>query len=149
MNLERYPYINSNDYQDYEFYSEGPKGRIKKIVMFTKIPDSEPPIYNLGFGDHDPNSGETDDVVVSNNEDRDIVLATVANTIVEFCNHYGNHFIYAKGSTAGRTRLYQMGIAGLWQEISEDFDVYGLKNDVWHRFEPNSINYEAFLVKRK
>jgi hypothetical protein len=109
--LERYPYINSNDFQDYEFYSDGPKGWIKKIVMFTKIPNSEPPIYNLGFGDQDPNSEKTDDVVVNNNEDRDIVLATVANTIVEFCNHYGNHYIYAKGSTTARTRLYQMGIA--------------------------------------
>ncbi len=79
--------------------------------MFTKIPNSEPPIYNLGFGDQDPNSGKTDDVMVNNNEDRDIVLATVANTIVEFCNHYGNHYIYAKGSTTARTRVYQMGIA--------------------------------------
>ena len=79
--------------------------------MFTKIPNSEPPIYNLGFGDQDPNSEKTDDVVVNNNEDRDIVLATVANTIVEFCNYYGNHYIYAKGSTTARTRLYQMGIA--------------------------------------
>jgi hypothetical protein len=149
MNLERYPYINSNDFQDYEFYSDGPKGRIKKIVMFTKIPNSEPPIYNLGFGDQDPESGETDDVVVSNNEDRDVVLATVANTIVEFCNHYGNHYIYAKGSTAARTRLYQMGIAGLWEEISKDFDVYGLKDDVWHGFEPYTVNYDAFLVKQK
>ena len=149
MNLERYQYLNSNNYYDYEFYSEGPNGRIKKIVMFTKIPNSEPPIYNLGFGDQDPHSGETDDVVVSNNKDRDIVLATVANTIVEFCHHYGNHYIYAKGSTAARTRLYQMGIAGLWEEISKDFDVYGLKDNAWHLFKPNTINYEAFLVKQK
>jgi hypothetical protein len=42
-----------------------------------------------------------------------------------------------------------MGIAGLWEEISEDFDVYGLKDDAWHMFKPNTINYEAFLVKQK
>jgi|GEM_PF-5629220 len=96
MNIERYPYNNSNDFQDYEFYSDGPNYELKKILMFTKITNSEPPIYNLEFGDQDPHSGETDDVVVSNNEDRDIVFATVANTIVEFCNHYGIHYIYAK-----------------------------------------------------
>jgi hypothetical protein len=62
MNLERYPYNNSNDFQDSEFYSDGPKGRLKKIIMFTKIPDSGPSIYNLGFGDQDPYTGETDDV---------------------------------------------------------------------------------------
>ena len=131
------------------FIVTAPKDGLKKLSCLQKIPNSEPPIYNLGFGDQNPYSGETDDIVVSNNEDRDIVLATVANTIVEFCNHYGNHYIYAKGSTTARTRLYQMGIAGLWDEISKDFDVYGLKDDAWQVFEPNTINYDAFLVKQK
>jgi len=149
MNLERYVYFNSNDYQDYEFYSEGPKGRIRKLVTFTKITGAESPTYNLAFGDPHPDTGKLDDTVISNNQDRDIVLATVANTITEFCNHHGNHYIYAKGSSPSRTRLYQMGITGLWEEISMDFDVYGLKDNDWQKFKPNSINYEAFLVKRK
>jgi len=149
MNLNRYDYFNSNNYQDYEFYSEGPQGRIKKVVQYTKIPNAYPPAYNLAFGDPDPDTGELDDTAISNNHDRDIVLATVANTITEFCNHYGNHYIYAKGSTPSRTRLYQMGITGLWEEISAVFEVYGLKDNVWWRFTPNHINYEAFLVKRK
>gem|GEM_PF-6683472 len=46
-----------------------------------------------------------------------------------------------------------MGIAGLWDEISKilmcmDY-VYGLKDDVWHVFQPNTVNYEALLVKQK
>jgi hypothetical protein len=41
-----------------------------------------------------------------------------------------------------------MGIAGLWEEIRIDFEVYGLKDNSWHEFKPNSIN-DAFLVKRK
>ena len=41
-----------------------------------------------------------------------------------------------------------MGISALWQEISIDFDVYGLKQEDWHEFQ-NNVNYEAFLVKRK
>ncbi len=148
MNLDRYSYF-TNDYQDYEFFSEGPKGRIRKLVTFTKIPDTEPPIYNLAFGDVHPVTGELDDAVISNNQDRDIILATVANTITAFCDHYGKHYIYAEGSTSSRTRLYQIGIAGLWNEISADFEVYGLKESGWHEFNPNSVNYEAFLVKRK
>ena len=148
MNLERYNYF-TNDYQAYEFYSEGPKGRIRKLVIFTKIPDTDPPIYNLAFGDANQVTGKLDDEVISNNKDRDIVLATVANTIATFCNHYGNHFIYVEGSTASRTRLYQMGVAGLWDEISMDFEVYGLKDSSWQIFKPNGVNYEAFLVKRK
>lgn len=149
MNLERYQYSNSNDYHDYEFYSEGPKGRISKMVTFSRIPNSDPAIYNLAFGDLNLVTGELDDSVSSNNQDREIVLATVANTIVEFCNHHGNHYIYAKGSTASRTRLYQMGITSLWEEISMDFEVYGLKDDDWQEFVPNQKNYDAFLVKRR
>ncbi len=86
---------------------------------------------------------------ITNNLDRDIVLSTVANTINTFCDHHGNHYIYVEGSTPSRTRLYQMGIAGLWEEICLDFEVYGLKDNGWHEFEPNRINYDAFLVKRK
>jgi len=148
MKLKRYNYY-TNDYQAYEFYSEGPKGHIRKLVIFTKVPDTEPPIYNLAFSDARADTGELDDAVISNNEDRDIVLATVANTIATFCDHYGNHYIYAEGSTASRTRLYQMGIAGLWPEISTDFDVYGLKENDWQAFKPYGVNYDAFLVKRK
>lgn len=148
MNLERYNYF-TNDYRAYEFYSEGPKGSIRKLVIFTKVPDTEPPIFNLAFGDAHPITGKLNDAVISNNENRDIVLATVANTIATFCDHYGNHYIYAEGSTPSRTRLYQMGIAALWNDISTDFDVYGLKDNEWQAFKPYSINYEAFLVKRK
>jgi hypothetical protein len=117
MNLQRYNYF-TNDYDVYEFFSDGPNGVIKKVVVFTQISDTEPPIYNLAFGDVHPVTGKLDDSVISNNGDGDIVLATVANTISTFCDHYGSHFIYAEGSTASRTRLYQMGIANLWNEIS-------------------------------
>lgn len=96
MDLPHYEYL-TNDFQDYEFYSHGPKGRIKKLVRFTKIQE-EPVIYNLAFGDADPETDMMNDQVTTNNEDRDIVLATVANTVNDFCDNYGDHFIYAKGS---------------------------------------------------
>ena len=149
MNLERYDYFSSNDYRAYEFYSDGPKGRIEKLVLFTKVSDANPPLYNLAFGDKHPETGDLDDEIISNNQDRDKVLATVANTIVDFCNHFNNPYIYAEGSTPARTRLYQMGIAGLWEEIRADFEVFGLLGEHWYKFEPNSVNYEAFLLKRK
>jgi hypothetical protein len=85
---------------------------------------------------------------VTNNEDKNKVLATVGNTIIDFTNYYGSHYIYAEGSTPARTRLYQMGIANLWDEINTQFWVYGLRDDNWYLFEKN-VNYDAFLVKRK
>lgn len=147
MNLERYPYFAKNDYHEYSFYSDGPKGEIKKTVIYSKIQD-EPTIYNLAFGDENPLTGDIDDKAVTNNHDRDIVLATVANTINDFSDRYGNHFIYTAGSTPARTRLYQMGLASLWKELSKDFDVYGYQDESWQQFQKN-VNYEAFLVKRK
>ncbi len=61
--------------------------------MFTKAQEN-PTIYNLAFGDVDPHTGIVSDIVITDNQDRDKVLATVANTIHAFCNHYGNHYIY-------------------------------------------------------
>jgi hypothetical protein len=148
MNLERYTYF-TEDYKDYEFYSTGPKGHIKKLVTFTRVPETDPAIYNLAFGDVNTKTGELDDAIITDNHDRDIILATVANTIVSFCNRYGDHYIYAEGSTPSRTRLYQISIGRLWEQISTDFEVYGLMKEKWYSFEPNSHNFEAFLVKRK
>jgi uncharacterized protein DUF6934 len=41
-----------------------------------------------------------------------------------------------------------MAIAGLIEEISIDFDVYAVIEDIAYPFQKN-VNYEAFLVKRK
>lgn len=147
MNLERYGYSTANNYHNYSFYSEGPKGHIKKTVTYTKIFD-DPIAYNLAFGDEDNKSGVISDTTITDNKDRDIVLATVAATIIEFSERFGNHYIYATGSTLSRTRLYQMAIAKFLDEITEDFEVYGYANNDWHKFERNS-NYEALMVKRK
>jgi len=146
MNLERYNYIITNNFQDYIFYSNGPKGSIKKVIRYTKI-GNDPVTYNLAFGDED-DAGIVSDSVNSNNHDRDKVLSTVAGTINKFCDHYGNHFIYVEGSTPSRTRLYQMGISRLWAEVSKDFYIWGYTDGSWQDFRTN-VNYEAFLIKRK
>jgi len=147
MNLERYPYSVSNDFQDYSFYSDGPKGKIKKTVLYIKIRE-KPIIYNIAFGDVDPETGEINDDIISNNSDMDIVLATVANTIHDFSDRYGNHYIFATGSNRVRTRLYQINISRLLDEISIDFEVYGVIGDQQYKFQRN-VNYDGFLVKRK
>lgn len=147
MNLERYPYFASDDFKNYYFYSSGPNGQIKKGVRFSKMSD-HPIMYNLAFGDMSGHTDMIDDLVISNNNDRDIVLATVANTIFDFTANYGNHYIFARGSTPSRTRLYQIGITAMLVDIKRNFDVYGFKNGLWRSFQKNT-NYTAFLVKRK
>jgi hypothetical protein len=147
MNLERYTYFTNEDFLDYEFHSVGPKGKIKKIVHYEKVND-DPVVYNLAFGDFNETTGKIDDAVQTNNDDRDMVLATVASTIIDFTAKNGNVYVYATGSTLSRTRLYQMGIAKILAEIHQDFEIYGLYRGEWHPFRV-SINFEACLVKRK
>jgi len=147
MNLKRYAYFTNEDFLDYEFYSEGPKGKIKKVVHYQKI-NENPVVYNLAFGDFNEETNTINDIINTNNDDRDIVLATVASTIIDFTDHYGDVYIYATGSTLARTRLYQMGISRIYIDIQNDFEVYGLLKGEWHRFI-RPINYDAFLVKKK
>ena len=40
--------------------------------------------YNVGFGDFDPKSGKINDLVVTDNKDREKVLATVVATAMDF-----------------------------------------------------------------
>jgi len=147
MNLERYPFQSDINFQTYFFQSEGPNGTINKIIVYSVFQEN-PLIYNLAFGDEDPNTGGINDTAKSNNEDRDVVLATVASTIHLFSDHYGNQLIYASGSTAARTRLYQISISKQLSEISTEFEVYGIINLEVLPFERN-VNYDAFLVRRK
>ncbi|WP_316794104.1 DUF6934 family protein [Pedobacter frigoris] len=150
MNKERYGYISDASGMDFEFFSEGPKGKIKKVVAFTpqNIKIVGRIVYNLGFGDLNPNTGDIDDLSVSNNNDRDKVLATVAALTWEFTFHHPYAFVHARGSTISRTRLYQIAISANLNELKKVFYIYGFKDDEWSEFEKN-VNYVAFIALRR
>ncbi len=148
MNLEKYTLKSTPDLNSFEFISEGIQGNIEKIVMYNRFTDQILPIYNLGFGDKNPQTGELSDTIKTNNGDRDKVLATVASTVYEFTERYSNAWVFMQGSTPIRTRLYQMGINLYYDEIVTEFKILGLQKDDWFDFEKNT-NYDAFLVTRK
>lgn len=85
MLSERYKYSINENFLDYEFNSEGPKGVIKKIARFTHITEN---VFNLAFGDLDEETGEISDMVVTNNSDSRKVLTTVAATLHDFTLQY-------------------------------------------------------------
>lgn len=99
MDLKCYAYEADNDFQNYEFNSEGPRGRIKKSVRCTKMQEGCPAIFNLDFGDVSDHTNGIDDLAVSDNSDTIVVLATVASIVNDFFIHHGNHYIFARGST--------------------------------------------------
>lgn len=106
----------------FEFLSEGPKGKIKKQVIFKPFEET-PTVYNLGFGDVD-SSGEINDTIITNNNDSQKVLATVALTGYKFFETHPNFYMYATGSSKGRTHLYRMGITNNLDSILIDFEIF-------------------------
>ena len=145
MQLDQYPFTSSDSFFEYTFFSEGPQGRITKVVQL-KLIDAQNNVYNLAFGDWNSDTKVINDLVVTNNNDRDKILATLAAIVVHFSNQFPLALVFAQGSTPARTRLYRIGITLNYDEISEIFDVFGLQ-DQWEVFKLG-INYHAFLVRR-
>jgi hypothetical protein len=131
VNLDAYQYKTNESYLDYEFFSEGPKGRIKKIVRSTPRNAGGITCFNLGFGDWDEIEKKVDDRSITNNQDKNRILATVAATVLEFTRRFPDVLVYATGSTPARTRLYQIGIAANWNEIEALLYVYGYTDSRW------------------
>jgi hypothetical protein len=144
MNLKIYPHKAFPDSNTFEFTSKGPAGKIRKVVCFQ--PTEIINVYNLAFGDK--KESHIDDLSVSNNGDKEIILATVAHLVVAFTEAFPTAWIFAKGSTTSRTRLYQIAIHKYINEIEMHFDVYGELDEKWETIIPNK-NYQGFLVRRK
>lgn len=142
----QYPVDIYPSFQTFEFVSTGPQGAITKIVRYTET-DIEN-VYNLGFGDKDELTGAIDDLIVTNNHDSQKVLATVVATLYIFIEHHPSTAVFATGSTASRTRLYQIGINRHFEVVTKDFVVLGLIKEEWEPFHKN-VMHNAFLVHRK
>ena len=124
MRVNKYFVIIGETSMVYEFISEGGKGKISKIVIYSETHLHG--FYNLGFGDKNEETGNIDDDIVTNNGDSLKVLATVASTLYSFTDKFPEAMVFATGNTNARTRLYRMGISNNIEEIQEDFEVFGL-----------------------
>lgn len=146
MKLPRYELKAEKSLMVYEFTSDGLKGQIPKLIKFSET--TLHGFYNLAFGDKNLETGEIDDTMISNNGDSEQVLATVVAAVYSFTNKEANAWVYATGSTKSRTRLSRMGITKYFDEVNQDFEIYGLLEGEWVEFEKD-IEYTAFVVRRK
>jgi len=137
--------IVSKDFSRWDFTSIGEKGPILKQVSFTSTGIGE--IYNLAFGDLGVD-GEIDDLTVSDNGDRNKVLATVVKIVTDYTAQFPDRRIAFKGSTGSRTRLYRMAIGLNLEELSVRFNIFGLAGEKWLPFAKN-LNVSAFLITIK
>jgi hypothetical protein len=150
MNHAKYePLLISKDGREFKFISDGPKGKIQKIVQFIETQD--PAIYNLAFGDLLPD-GQVDDHIKNDNKDRNKVLATVAATVFEFTARNLEKFVFFTGSTPERTRLYRIALAINLEELCKDFEIFGMNMTRGCYYATpflKGVEYSGFLVKRK
>ena len=148
MQLEKYDVRTTENRNRFEFVSVGRSGAVLKVVEFIPLYE-DGRIYNLGFGDINPVTGDWDNKAVTNNGDRNKILATVAALVVAFLDGHPTVTVYAEGSTPSRNRLYQRTIAGFWEEITESYAVKGYtESGDWVAFERGGP-FTAFLIRHK
>jgi hypothetical protein len=145
LSVPSYKFYTNRSKFEFEFNSTGIKGVIAKVARFDEMDEN---VYNFSFGDLDKETGDISDSVVSNNGDRDMVLATVGQIVYYFSGVFSNALIFIQGGNAARTRLYQQALNKYWNEISVLFEIWGRTDDDWQRFEKGK-NYNAFLGRRK
>lgn len=146
MKIEKY-HLKSDDTLTYfEFVSVGSKGSIPKMIEFQTTSTAN--LYNLAFGDKNAETGELDDLAISNNGDTEKVLGTVVAAVYAFFDAHPDAIIYATGSTSSRTRLYRIGICKFYGEIENDYYLYGQIGDKLYPFEAGK-EYDGFVAQRK
>lgn len=148
MDVRGYEVKMSEHLWSYEFYSEGPKGKIKKVIQFSPYNSGGRTCFNLFLGDWNEEEKMFDDKIITDNKDSTKVFTTVAQTVIEFTGSFPDTFVHIKGSTPSRTRLFQIAISKNWSEICTLFTVFGYTNKEWQLFLLN-VNYEAFMINRK
>jgi len=146
MKYEMYSeYSFTNDLGVVDFISIGKNGAIPKRITFTTTELEN--VYNLAFGDVDEN-GTLNDYRISDNGDRNKILATVFNVVDIYTKKFPERWIFFSGSTKERTRLYRIAVGINLDELSQIFDIYAFVQEELKLFAKN-MEINAFVIKRK
>jgi hypothetical protein len=105
--------------------------------------------YNLAFGNI-KSDNSLDDRFINDNGDRNEILVTVAQAVDIYTQRYPRRWIYFRGNTPTKTRLYRMVIGIFWGELSQKFEIYADVEGEEH-FVPFQRNMllDGFLVRRR
>jgi hypothetical protein len=104
-------------------------------------------VYNLALGDVDEDN-EINDHIITDNGDRNKVLATVAAIVEVYTRRFPDRWVFFKGSTAERMRLYRMAVGINIEELSLLYEIRVYVNGELGAFKKDS-GIEAFVIKRK
>jgi hypothetical protein len=135
----------TEDFGTFDFISCGRNGNILKRVAFTQTEDKG--VYNLALGDVDEDN-EIDDLAITDNGDRNVVIATVVFIVEAYTRRFPERRIAFRGSTAERTRLYRMVISIYFEELSALYEIWGYVGDERILFA-KGMNARGFEIFRK
>jgi hypothetical protein len=140
---ETYPYFPIEDNLFYGFFSEGVKGRIPKVIIFTS---EEKDKWNLAFGDWKNN--DIDDSVMTNNHDVVKVIGTVAKATYAFFDNYPNAILVIKPVDEKRKKLYNIVFQRHFEAIKNQFKIIGFIGKQ-RRIYSSKKMYDSFELSLK
>jgi len=82
MKLPRYEYVTESEAELFKFTSEGTKGSIRKLVVYTQMLEKD--IYNLAFGDYHEETNSINDKVITDNKDSPKVFSNCCFNFICF-----------------------------------------------------------------
>ncbi len=144
LNKPFYPYELSEDALRFDFFSISDSKKIHKVVQYSQVPDNDS-IFQLSFGDLKSNN-TLDFLTVSDNNDMNLILGTVVQTIFKFFERKPDKTIVFIGSTESRTRLYRIIINKLLDQMELYFNIIGIKEDGSQESFVKNQQYLAFLI---
>jgi hypothetical protein len=118
---------------------------IVKVVEYTYL--SSLNCWNLGFGDFNEQTGDIDDLAISDNGDGRKVIATVAMTLLDFFADYPEETVIFTGSTGLRSRIYQRAVLQYATEFSNLLIINGINQEGELQPLETEATYFAFLIK--
>ncbi len=141
---QAYPYTANEATGHFKFQSVGKRGTIDKAIELAQM---APGIYNLALLDFDPvTQGYVDDSITDNG-DMPEVLATVMAVVLDHLSRFPRSSIIITGNSPSRTRLYQIAINKIGDDLKRQLKILGYQRSGWRIFEPNQ-SYESFLIAR-
>ncbi len=146
MEQPSYPFKKYKRELLFEFESVSEIKTIRKVIAYELIDDKQK-VFNLSLVDKN-DDGKISDMVVSNNNDMEMVLATVIQTLPIFFSEFEGSKIFFSGSTPSRTRLYRIIIAKFQKEFEREYSIFGFINQIAEPFQQGN-KYEAFLISKK
>ena len=129
----------------FSFISKGPKGDIEKIIRYDKLFDD---YFNLGFGDRILKTLFFRDDIVTDNKDTRTVMTTVIQTLPLFFSIHPNKKVYFQGSDQRRTDFYGWIIKNNYDDLKDDFYIYGMTEIGLEEFVGN-MSYQHFVISKK